>query len=41
MVDSFSNRQRVMIGADFNGHVGEGTRNDEVLGGYGVRERKE
>ena len=29
-----------MIGADFNGYVGEGTRGDEeVIGRYGVKEK--
>ena len=34
--------QRVVIGADLNGHVGEGNTGDErVMGRYGVRERNE
>ena len=34
--------QREVIGADLNGHVGEGNTGDErVMGRYGVRERNE
>ncbi|KAJ8347031.1 hypothetical protein SKAU_G00284320 [Synaphobranchus kaupii] len=33
-------RERVVIGADFNGHVGEGNKGDEeVMGRYGVKKR--
>ncbi|KAK3555042.1 hypothetical protein QTP86_006366, partial [Hemibagrus guttatus] len=33
--------ERVVIGADFNGHVGEGnTGDEEVMGKFGVKERK-
>ncbi|MCJ8743640.1 hypothetical protein PDJAM_G00096590 [Pangasius djambal] len=32
--------ERVVIGADFNGHVGEGnTGDEEVMGMFGVKER--
>ncbi|KAK3511342.1 hypothetical protein QTP70_003067 [Hemibagrus guttatus] len=32
--------ERVVIGADFNGHVGEGnTGDEEVMGKFGVKER--
>ncbi|XP_051791150.1 uncharacterized protein LOC127529918 [Erpetoichthys calabaricus] len=34
--------QKVVIGADFNGHVGEGNSGDEeVIGRYGVKQRNE
>ena len=34
--------ERVVIGADLNGHVGEGNTGDErVMGKYGVREKNE
>ena len=40
VVESVSKEERVVIGADFNGHVGEGNRDDEeVMGRYGVNER--
>uniref|UniRef100_A0A8C4R3Y4 Endonuclease/exonuclease/phosphatase domain-containing protein n=1 Tax=Eptatretus burgeri TaxID=7764 RepID=A0A8C4R3Y4_EPTBU len=40
VVESVSKDERVVIGADFNGHVGEGNRDDkEVMGRYGVNER--
>ncbi|MCJ8736391.1 hypothetical protein PDJAM_G00257960 [Pangasius djambal] len=29
----------MVIGADFNGHVGEGNTGDEVMGKFGVKER--
>lgn len=29
----------MVIGAGFNGHIGEGNRGDEVLGRYGVKDR--
>ena len=32
--------ERVVLGADFNGHVGEGNRGDEeVMGRFGVKDR--
>ena len=32
--------ERVVIGADFNGHIGEGNRGDEeVLGRFGIQDR--
>ena len=40
VVESVSKEERVVIGADFNGHVGEGNSDDEeVMGRYGVNER--
>ena len=40
VVESIPREERVMIGADLNGHVGEGNRGDEeVIGRYGVGER--
>ena len=42
-VQKIPGAERVVIGADLNGHVGEGNTGDErVMGGkYGVRERNE
>ncbi|KAI5099810.1 gastrula zinc finger protein XlCGF28.1-like [Silurus meridionalis] len=40
VVDGVSRNERLLIGADFNGHVGEGNRGDEeVMGRYGLMER--
>ncbi|KAL7841885.1 hypothetical protein SRHO_G00255760 [Serrasalmus rhombeus] len=40
VVDGIPREKRLVIGADFNGHVGEGNRGDEeVLGMYGVKDR--
>ncbi|KAK3534887.1 hypothetical protein QTP70_001919 [Hemibagrus guttatus] len=40
VTESIPTGERVVIGADFNGHVGEGNRGDEeVMGKFGVRER--
>ena len=33
VVESVSKEERVVIGADFNGHVGEGNRDDEEVMG--------
>ena len=40
VVESIPKEERVLIGADFNGHVGEGNRGDEnVMGRYGDKAR--
>ncbi|KAK3508034.1 hypothetical protein QTP70_010642 [Hemibagrus guttatus] len=40
VMESIPAGERVVIGADFNGHVGEGnTGDEEVMGKFGVRER--
>ncbi|KAK2913101.1 hypothetical protein Q8A73_007214 [Channa argus] len=40
VMQSISRGERVVIGADFNGHVGEGNRGDEtVMGRFGVQDR--
>ncbi|KAI5622211.1 hypothetical protein C0J50_18273 [Silurus asotus] len=40
VVDGVPRKERLVIGADFNGHVGEGNREDEeVMGRYGFKER--
>ncbi|MCI4395274.1 hypothetical protein PGIGA_G00178440 [Pangasianodon gigas] len=39
-IESIPTGERVVIGADFNGHVGEGnTGDEEVMGKFGVKER--
>ncbi|KAK3512985.1 hypothetical protein QTP70_034000 [Hemibagrus guttatus] len=40
VMESIPTGERVVIGADFNGHVGEGnTGHEEVMGKFGVKER--
>ncbi|KAK3563989.1 hypothetical protein QTP86_006240 [Hemibagrus guttatus] len=40
VMESILTGERVVIGADFNGHVGEGnTGDEEVMGKFGVKER--
>ncbi|KAK3515943.1 hypothetical protein QTP86_004940, partial [Hemibagrus guttatus] len=40
VMESIPTGERVVIGADFNGHVGEGnTGDEEVIGKFGVKER--
>ncbi|KAK3559897.1 hypothetical protein QTP86_026171 [Hemibagrus guttatus] len=40
VMESIPTGERVVLGADFNGHVGEGNRGDEeVMGKFGVKER--
>ncbi|KAK3570234.1 hypothetical protein QTP86_017146 [Hemibagrus guttatus] len=40
VIESIPTGERVAIGADFNGHVGEGnTGDEEVIGKFGVKER--
>ena len=40
VMESIPREERVVIGADFNGHVGEGNRGDEnVMGRYGDKAR--
>lgn len=39
MIDLAPKEERILIAADFNGHVGEGDRGDEsVMGKHGLRE---
>ncbi|KAK3563973.1 hypothetical protein QTP86_006226 [Hemibagrus guttatus] len=40
VMESIPTGERVVIGADFNGHVGEGnTGDEEVIGKFGIKER--
>ncbi|MCJ8736312.1 hypothetical protein PDJAM_G00258120 [Pangasius djambal] len=39
VIESIPTGERVVIGADFNGHVGEGNTGDEVMSKFGVKER--
>ncbi|KAK3506786.1 hypothetical protein QTP70_027707 [Hemibagrus guttatus] len=40
VMESIPTGERVVIGVDFNGHVGEGnTGDEEVMGKFGVKER--
>ena len=40
VVESLPKEERVVIGADFNGHVGEGNRgNENIMGRYGDKAR--
>ncbi|KAK3548393.1 hypothetical protein QTP70_012635 [Hemibagrus guttatus] len=40
VMESIPTGERVVIGADFNGHIGEGNRGDEeVMGKFGVKKR--
>ncbi|KAK3512376.1 hypothetical protein QTP70_007443 [Hemibagrus guttatus] len=40
VMESIPTGERVVIGADFNGHIGEGnTGDEEVMGKFGVKER--
>ena len=40
VLESIPKEERVVIGADFNGHVGEGNRgNDNIMGRYGDKTR--
>ncbi|KAL1279411.1 hypothetical protein QQF64_026084 [Cirrhinus molitorella] len=40
VIESVPTGERVVVGADFNGHVGEGNTDDEeVMGKFGVKER--
>lgn len=41
MFSSIPRSERVVIGADVNGHVGGGNRGDEeVMGRFGIQDRK-
>ena len=37
-MQSIPRDERVAIGADFNGHAGEGNRGDEVMGRFGIQD---
>ncbi|MCJ8745631.1 hypothetical protein PDJAM_G00132390 [Pangasius djambal] len=40
VIENIHTGERVVIGADFDGHVGEGnTGDEEVMGNFGVKER--
>ncbi|KAK3524853.1 hypothetical protein QTP86_007842 [Hemibagrus guttatus] len=39
VMESIPTGERVVMGADFNGHVGEGNTGDEVILEFGVKER--
>ena len=40
MMESIPRDERVLIGADFNGHAGEDNRGDEdVMGRFGIQDR--
>ena len=40
VVQSITNKERLVIGVDFNGHVGERKRRDEeAMGRFGVKKR--
>ena len=40
VVESIPGKERVVIGTDFNGHVGKGNQgNEEMIGRFGVKER--
>ena len=40
MIESISKEQRIVLGADLNGHVGKGNIGDEeIMGRYGVGTR--
>ena len=39
MIERIAKGERVLLGADFNGHKGEGNRGDkEVMGRFGVKD---